>query len=66
MTVADNVVISGNAKKLRFYHVRNWLGMPLSVWLPLLVRNKFAATRVGQALRMLLFATGNSLMHRSR
>lgn len=65
MTVADNVVISGNAKKLRFYHVRNWLGMPLSVWLPLLVRNKFAATRVGQALRMLLFATGNSLMHRA-
>lgn len=65
MTVADNVVISGNAKKLRFYHVRNWLGMPLSVWLPLLVRNRFAVTRVGQALRMLFFATGNSLMHRA-
>jgi hypothetical protein len=38
--------------------------MPLSVWLPLLVRNRFAVTRVGQALRQTLFSVGNSFFHR--
>ena len=65
MAVDANVKTKGDQKKLRFYHVRNWLGMPLSVWLPLLARNHFAATRIGQVLRMMMFASVNSLMHRA-
>lgn len=58
------VQTAGAGQRWRFYHLRNWLGMPLSVWLPLLWRNHFAVTRIGQALRQTVFAVGNSLFHR--
>ncbi|MBL9082418.1 MAG: sulfotransferase [Planctomycetales bacterium] len=59
------VATRGDSRKLRFYHIRNWLGMPLGVWLPLLARNRFAAPRVGQVLRQTVFSAVNSLLHRA-
>ena len=56
---------TGNAKKLSFFHVRNWLGMPLGVWLPLLARNRFAVSpsSIPQAVRMLFFGQFNTVFH---
>ena len=56
---------TGESKKLSFFHVRNWLGMPLGVWLPLLARNRFAVSpsSIPQALRMVLFGQFNTAFH---
>jgi hypothetical protein len=53
------------AKKLKWYQVRNWLGMPLSVWLGLLVRYRFPVSpaRLDQVIRTTVFAGANSLLH---
>jgi hypothetical protein len=64
MPPMSNVTTKSPAADWRFFHLRNWMGMPLSVWLPLLARNRFAVTRVGQAVRMMVFAAGNSVLHR--
>ena len=60
----DGATTRGAKRNVRFYHLRNWLGMPLSVWLPLLAENRFAVTRIGQATRQTFFSCGNSLFHR--
>jgi len=56
---------TGTAKKLNFFHVRNWLGMPMGVWYPLLARNRCAASpsRFLQVLRMGAFAPINTALH---
>jgi hypothetical protein len=56
---------TGSSKKLNFFHVRNWLGMPMGVWYPLLARNRFAASpsRLLQVLRMSAFTPINTVFH---
>src|SRR5262245_10725239 len=59
------VKTTSDAKKMNFFHVRNWVGMPLGVWLRALRKNRFevAPTRVPQVLRIAAFAAVNSLLH---
>lgn len=56
---------TGTSKKLNFFHVRNWLGMPMGVWYRLLARNGFAASpsRMLQVLRMGAFSPINTAFH---
>lgn len=56
---------TSTSKKMNFFQVRNWLGMPTGVWWSLLVRNRFAVSpsRALQALRMSLFAPINTAFH---
>jgi hypothetical protein len=56
---------TSSAKKLSFFHMRNWLGMPAGVWWPMLARNRFAVSpgRSLQLLRMSLFTPFNSVLH---
>jgi hypothetical protein len=62
---SGEVKTQGEAQKLRFYHMRNWFGMPLGVWLELLARYRFAVSpgRLLQAARMTAFAPINSVFH---
>lgn len=64
-TGAGVLKTTGDAKKLNFFHVRNWLGMPLGVWLRLLKDNERAvsASRVPQVMRMTLFSLFNTAFH---
>jgi hypothetical protein len=62
---ATEVKTRGDAQKLRFYHMRNWFGMPMGVWLRVLARHHFAVSpsRLLQAARMTAFAPINSVLH---
>src|SRR5262245_56439539 len=55
----------GEGEELGVLKLRVWQGMPLSVWLPLLARNRFAVSpsRILQAGRMTVFSVFNSLLH---
>jgi hypothetical protein len=56
---------TGTSKKLNFFHVRNWLGMPMGVWYRLLLRNglKASPSRLLQVLRMCAFTPFNTVFH---
>jgi hypothetical protein len=54
-----------DAKRFNFFHVRNWHGMPLGVWLKALRANGFTVSRpcVPQALRTTALSLVNSALH---
>jgi hypothetical protein len=56
---------TGDSKKLNFFHVRTWLGMPLGVWLRAWRENgwKLDAARLPQAIRLTLFSLFNTGLH---
>jgi len=56
---------TSDAKKMNFFHIRNWVGMPLRVWLSALRKNRFevAPSRVPQVLRIALFSLFNSAFY---
>ena len=65
MGTAGGTKTTSEARKMSFFHVRNWHGMPLGVWLRALRANHFAvpASCALQALRMTGFACANTLLH---
>ena len=65
MGTAGGTKTTSEARKMSFFHVRNWHGMPLGVWLRALGANHFAvpASCALQALRMTGFACANTLLH---
>ena len=53
------------AKKMGFFHVRQWVGMPLGVWLKALWDHGFdvSPSRVPQVLRIAFFGLFNTVFH---
>ena len=56
---------TGASKKLNFFHVRNWQGMPMGVWYRLFLKNglAFSPSRVLQVIRMSVTTPFNTLFH---
>jgi hypothetical protein len=56
---------TGDAKKLSFFHVRNWMGMPFGVWQRVLRENGFKVepSRLLQAIRLTVFSGINTGLH---
>jgi hypothetical protein len=56
---------SSDARKMNFFHVRNWVGMPIGVWVRALWDHGFVVSpsRIPQALRIALFGAFNGLFY---
>lgn len=62
---AEGAKTTSDAKKFNFFHVRQWVGMPLGVWLRALWDHNFTVSpaRVPQVLRIALFGALNTVLH---